>query len=283
MITWKLLAVAFGSATVALTMIVVWQLVERFQLRRRYAGIRDVEREITRRRHALLVEMSSREHALAAEMAGKRRALETALAEQAAELDQARRELADLRLESKVLQGDQAGAQEGYDKLRAELAELEQSADSFTSGAQVLPPGASDETVQRLADLHEQQKAMMHTDRAITCWTPWPSDGRRNGAQIQKQASKLLLRAFNAECEAAIAQVQFNNLAQMVVRITHAFTTLNKLGAALELELTPPYRALKLEELRVAHACQQGRPDPAELSDHTPIELPREDLAHYSA
>lgn len=124
---------------------------------------------------------------------------------------------------------------------------------------------------------------MVHGDRALTCWTPWTPGERRDGELIQAQVAKLLVRAFNAECDAAIGHLAWNNLTQMVVRITHAFTLLNKLGAPLELELAPTYRALKLEELRLAHACLQSRTALDDLHERTPIEIPREDMSVFRA
>lgn len=285
MVTWKLLAVVFGSATVALTMLVVWQLVERAQTRRRYAPIRDLERELARKRHSFTIEMSTREHVLETELSARRRAIELLEAGQRAELDVARRELADARLEAKVLRDEHGGAQDRLDQLRGELAALETATAEAEHGLIERPlPAGPDETVRRLAELREEQKAMVHGDRALTCWTAWAPGPRRDGAQIQKQVSRLLVRAFNAECDAAIARVTWNNLTQMVVRITHAFSQLNKLGAVLELELAPTYRALKLEELRLEHACLQGRPTLLDdLHERTPIEIPREDMSVFRA
>lgn len=285
MITWKLLAVVFGSATVALAMLVVWQLVERAQVRRRYAPIRDLERELAKKRHSFTIEMSTREHVQETELSSRRRAFELLEAGQRAELDVARRELADARLEAKVLRDEHTAAQDRFHHLRGELAKLELVTAELELGFadRPLPAAASVETAQRLGELREEQKAMVHGERALTCWTPWAPGVRRDGEQIQRQVAKLLVRAFNAECDAAIARLAWNNLTQMVVRITHAFTQLNKLGAALELELAPTYRALKLEELRLEHACLQGRPTLDDLHERTPIEIPREDMSVFRA
>jgi hypothetical protein len=66
-----------------------------------------------------------------------------------------------------------------------------------------------------------------------------------------KQTERLFLRAFNAESDAAIANVSWNNRTVMETRINKAFDALNKLGTVLQVALTAKYRDARLEELRL--------------------------------
>src|SRR5207253_7415924 len=55
------------------------------------------------------------------------------------------------------------------------------------------------------------------------CNIEWTVGGSRTeGARMQKQYSKLLLRAFNGECEAAVANVAWNNVVRMEEQIGRA-------------------------------------------------------------
>lgn len=97
--SWELLAIGLAAAATALAALAIWQLVDRIRLRRRFAGIVDVEREIAARRHAFDVERAGAQRAFEAESAARRRAVDAELAEHAAELQRVRtsatRELAD--------------------------------------------------------------------------------------------------------------------------------------------------------------------------------------------
>lgn len=88
--SWKLLAIGLAAAVAAFAALAIWQLVARIRMRRRFAGVVDVEREIAARRHALDVERAEAQRAFAAESAGRRRAVDAELAEHAAELQRAR-------------------------------------------------------------------------------------------------------------------------------------------------------------------------------------------------
>ena len=64
--------------------------------------------------------------------------------------------------------------------------------------------------------------------------------------------SKLLLRAFNGECEGAITNVSWNNAERMQQRIRKAFGDINKLGDVMRTTITDEYLHLKVEELRMS-------------------------------
>ena len=62
-----------------------------------------------------------------------------------------------------------------------------------------------------------------------------------------------MLRAFNGECDAAIAKVSYRNVTTLQKRIEKSFTEINKLGAAKKTKITERYGALKLSELFLVH------------------------------
>jgi flagellar biosynthesis GTPase FlhF len=76
---------------------------------------------------------------------------------------------------------------------------------------------------------------------------------------MTKQYTKLLLRAFNAECDAAIAKVTWTNLATMSQRIRKSFDALNQLGTVMQMQLLAPFRDLKLRELQLTHEQEEKK------------------------
>jgi hypothetical protein len=72
----------------------------------------------------------------------------------------------------------------------------------------------------------------------------------------KKQTDKtlsLMLRAFNGECDSAIAKVKATNYQTMENRIQKSFEAINKLGQLQGCELTAKYLLLRIEELRLEY------------------------------
>ena len=267
---WKLVAIVSTTAALSLAALVIWQLLESARVRGRFAGIVDLERELAARRHACDAEIAVRLGAFEAEVAGRRRAIDAELANQTAEIELGRRnatqELADTMRKTAELQDRYMSAKGRYDSLRTELSVLEQTSEELSCGlySPIFNFASPDDYKRRLIELRDQQRALVRDDQAVN-YDPGPAgDSRRPGGQLQKQYSKLMLRAFNGECDAVAANVTWNNAARMIERVKHAFDAINRLGATLHVELASPYRELKLEELRLEYELEQHRRDQQE-------------------
>lgn len=66
-----------------------------------------------------------------------------------------------------------------------------------------------------------------------------------------RQITKLMLRGFNGECEAAAANVSYTNVNKMEERITKAFEAINKLGDTLRISIKNVYLRQRLDEIRL--------------------------------
>ena len=69
--------------------------------------------------------------------------------------------------------------------------------------------------------------------------------------------TRLTMRAFNNECEAAIANARWNNVVAMERRILNAAKQINNVNASMDLVLNRNYIALKLDELRLTHEYRE--------------------------
>jgi len=99
---------------------------------------------------------------------------------------------------------------------------LEQTSEDISFGLYqpIFTFASSDEYKRRLIEARDRQMAMVRDDRAINCGVAWTvGNSRKDGERMQKQYSKLLLRAFNGECEAVMAKVAWNNITWMIVYI----------------------------------------------------------------
>jgi predicted nucleic acid-binding Zn-ribbon protein len=99
-----------------------------------------------------------------------------------------------------------------------------------------------------------KQQAMIKAKQAAIC--------SRDLALVQASAAargqvdkflSLMLRAFNGDCDSAIANVRANNFTVIENRINRAFTAINKLGVPQGCTITDRFKALKIDELRLTH------------------------------
>jgi len=200
-------------------------------LRQRYGGIADVDAAVVKSQRELAT--------LAAEHEQK-------LSEQKRALD--------------TLSDEYRKAKSTYDALRHEISLVEENLEDISFG--LYNPHydfqTSDDYKAALDKIREQQKAMVRADAAARFEKEWTVSGSRaEGARMQKQYTKLMLRAFNGECEAAVANVTWNNVTRMEERVRKSFEALNKLGGVMTVSITPAYRDLKLEELRLKHELEE--------------------------
>lgn len=109
----------------------------------------------------------------------------------------------------------------------------------------------------RLDAVRKNQKAMIKEGKAATGSTNWTVNN--NAAQGKKMISdmqKLLLRAFNSECDEAISKVKFSNVDTAIKRITSSRDAISKLGSVMGVAITSSYYNSKIEELKLAYEYQ---------------------------
>ncbi|HET9621067.1 MAG TPA: DUF4041 domain-containing protein [Kofleriaceae bacterium] len=151
--------------------------------------------------------------------------------------------------------------------MRDELRKVEGSLEDISFGL-YKPQYNFDTPEQFKAEMdrvYEQQKIMIREGKAASFKVSWTvGDSKKEGARMQKQYTKLLLRAFNGECDAATAKVTWNNASKMEERIRKAFDAINQLGEVMTVSLAPAYCHLKLAELRLEHELAEKKREIAE-------------------
>lgn len=106
--------------------------------------------------------------------------------------------------------------------------------------------------------VRDRQKAMISAKRATICPTEWAVEGSKaKGQTMINRQTRLTMRAFNNECEAAIANVRWNNVVAMEKRIHAAASSIDKENTSLNLTLNDGYVALKIEELRLTYEVRE--------------------------
>lgn len=143
-----------------------------------------------------------------------------------------------------------------YDKLEREIAVFDEKIELATLG--YYEPhfdfGTSERFKAEIEAVRALQKDILSAGQAATSPIEWRvNDSVREGKTMLNRAIKLTLRAFNNECDAAVANVRWNNISRMEERITKARDAINKLNKSNAIEITDTYFDLKLKELRLTY------------------------------
>lgn len=118
--------------------------------------------------------------------------------------------------------------------------------------------GDSETYKKSIKKIRERQKAMVSSQRATICPTGWTIDGSRSkGRTMVNRQTRLTMRAFNNECEAAIANTRWNNVVAMEKRILNAAKQINSTNASMQLVISENYVELKLDELHLTHEYRE--------------------------
>ncbi|WP_434427162.1 DUF4041 domain-containing protein [Nannocystis pusilla] len=148
----------------------------------------------------------------------------------------------------------------GSAKLRAEFAALDEESNlqAFAFYKPRYAFASSEHYQSKLEEIRERQKRMLKDKEAATCAEEWLVNGSKvEGRKQINQTLKLMLRAFNGECDATIPKVRYNNVGVMEARIRKAWDVINSCAEVQRCTISDSYLCLKLEELSLVHEYEE--------------------------
>ena len=165
------------------------------------------------------------------------------------------------KLESSLtsLNADYQSALEVYKNLRKEVSVFENKLDLIEFGIYepIYDFEKSDDYREEQNKIIQRQKEMIANDTAAMCLTSWTVEGSEaKGKAVVKVYKKLMLRAFNGECDVLISKVKWNNVNQMKERMHKLFDAINKLGKGFQVYIDSEYLDLKEKELILEYEYQ---------------------------
>jgi hypothetical protein len=182
-----------------------------------------------------VLDADSEKDRVLAEIAEKTAKYENVKEEREAELASLESRLVPLRREHRTLSDEASLREMGYYKSHYGFA-------------------TSERYKKAIDENYAKQKAMLREKDAATCQKEWTVDGSlEKGRKQTEKYLTLMVRAFNGECDSAIARVKPTNYQTMENRIEKAYETLNKLGEMYYCSIADEYKGLRLEELRLEH------------------------------
>lgn len=118
------------------------------------------------------------------------------------------------------------------------------------------------EELNRLRDI---QKQYIKNDTAAYGNTNWQVNGSAaQGRTMVNNYKKLLLRAFNVECDDIVTNVKVSNLDRSIERIEKISEQISKLGKTMAIGISPEYVKLKIKEVKLALDYQQKKQEEKE-------------------
>lgn len=169
-------------------------------------------------------------------------------------------DISNLDKKCRELNNDYLQKKKTFEELSNELSLLEEDLE-LTSYGLYKPHydfDTSEKYKKELEVIRANQKDLIREKTAVVGHAEWTVEGsKRKGQQMTNQYMRLILRAFNGECDAALLKVKWNNITTMEKRIRKAYEAINKLGTVQNIEITPTYYNSKVKELRLTHEYQE--------------------------
>lgn len=95
---------------------------------------------------------------------------------------------------------------------------------------------------EALAKIRTLQKELIKNKKAVNGSTDWSVNGSAaKGKKMITDTQKLLLRAFNNECDDLVAKIKYTNFDASLDKIYRSAETISKLGTVMNISITQEY------------------------------------------
>lgn len=127
---------------------------------------------------------------------------------------------------------------------------------------------------EHLAAIRQRQKDLIKNGNAVTGNTNWQVNGSASqGKKMVSDTQKLLLRAFNSECDALVSKVKYTNYDASLTKIYALSDAISKLGKIMGISITQSYLDAKVKELSLAFSYQQKKQEEKEAQQAARAEM----------
>lgn len=184
------------------------------------------------------------------------------LAEADAEKTKREQQIIDLDSEIEVLKQKYKEGYITFEKLRKETDIFRDSLEMAEYG--VYEPhfefDTSEQYKNEIFGVRERQKQLIRAELAVKGGENITWNGSLSkGQAMVKREKKLMLRAFNGECDSFVADVEWNNVSRMEERVNRSFEAINKIYEKQGIFIDTTYKSLKLDELHLAYEYKRKK------------------------
>lgn len=122
-----------------------------------------------------------------------------------------------------------------------------------------------DEYKEKLKEIRDKEKDLIRKKQAVTGARNWAVNGDSvKGTKMIADMQKLLLRAFNAECDHIIDHITVANIEASNRKMTASRDAISALGKIMEVSISSEYFSCKLKEMYLALDYQQKKQEEKE-------------------
>ena len=165
-------------------------------------------------------------------------------------------------LKTQVVQlREHTDAFEEVSRLKEWLAAHETDHELVASGlySLSLDIGSPDSLRRELEDVRQNLAQMISEKTAVTCDGRWQINGSyTEGARATKHYTRIMLRTFNADADACLDLVRWNNLEKCISRLRASFEYVNELGSTHITRLQEPYLEARIKQLKIMHRYKEA-------------------------
>lgn len=127
---------------------------------------------------------------------------------------------------------------------------------------------------EELTKIRSLQKILIKEKRAVSGNTDWQVNGSSSkGRKMVSDTQKLLLRAFNTECDELVSKVKYTNFDASLNKIHKSAEAISKLGTIMNISINSAYLDLKVKELRLSFEYQLKKQEEKEAQKAARAEL----------
>lgn len=124
----------------------------------------------------------------------------------------------------------------------------------------------SEEYAEQIKKNRAKQKTMIKEKKALSYSDTWTLDGSKTkGHAMNNDNMKMVLRAFNNECDVLISKVKFNNVDKIENQIYKVAEQIDKLNVRNKISILDKYISLKIEELHLVHEYATKKQEEKEI------------------
>lgn len=118
----------------------------------------------------------------------------------------------------------------------------------------------SEEYKQKIELNYIKQKECLITDKAtIYAIDMTITDNKREDKTLINTYKKLMLFAFNGECDALISKLKWNTATKTIEKLNKSYENINKLGSAKKIEISEAFFKLKYSEIALTHEYENKK------------------------
>jgi hypothetical protein len=104
----------------------------------------------------------------------------------------------------------------------------------------------------RLADVRERIKTLVRTKEAVLASDMFSyNNSLAKGRKMTADLAKLMLRAYNAEADNCVRSLRAGAVATAKKRLEASVETIARLGNMMEMQISPEYHSLRLDEIEL--------------------------------